>query len=155
MKQIIVWQNHYLAEVAKILSEGKTVKVRIDGNSMYPFIHSGVDEVELVSYNASHPLHQWECVFFEWRGHYMIHRYVGKKNENYLMMGDGNLAQIEEIEKQAIKGVLCAIWHMDGSRQDCYEKKWLLKGQYWYKLRKIRRCLIYILRMFESFHKKW
>ena len=87
----MVLKNQFLASVADMLSEGKKVRIRIDGESMYPFIRGGKDEVELIPYTVSRHLQLGECIFYEWKGQYMIHRYIGRKEDKYLMMGDGNL----------------------------------------------------------------
>lgn len=149
MKQIIV-QNAFLAEAANLLEQGKSVRIRIGGESMFPFIRGGEDEVEIVPYNSGHPLPLWSCVFYQWKGHYMIHRFIGRNEEKFRMMGDGNLLQVEEVAANDIKGILKVIYHHNGTCQDCLEGRWLRKGQYWYKLRKFRRMLIFIIRTFKS-----
>lgn len=146
MGKKIIMQNHFLAHVAIMLDEGRKVRVRIDGESMYPFIHGGKDEVELIPYNASRPLQIGECAFFEWKGHYMVHRYIGRKDGKFLMMGDGNLVQIEEVSPEAIKGILHTIYRANGKTQDCTDKRWLAKGMFWYRIRRIRRFILPLLR---------
>lgn len=49
MRKITV-SNDFFAGVAEALKQGQTVKLLIDGQSMYPFIRGGVDQVEVVSY---------------------------------------------------------------------------------------------------------
>lgn len=144
----IVLQNYFLEDIAKLLLEGNTVKVRIDGDSMHPFIMGGKDEIELVPYNKDFPLELWTCIFFKWQGHYMVHRFVGYSGDMYNMMGDGNLIQVERVEEKDILGVLQTIYHADGSTQDCKDKKWLCRGKYWYKFRGIRRFLLPLYRKF-------
>ena len=146
MVRRVVVQNQFLAEVARVLSEGCSVKVRIDGESMYPFIRGGNDEVELQPYAASRPLQRWECTLFKWKGRYMVHRCIEIQNGMYRMMGDGNLAQIEEVPEEAIVGILSTIYHPDGTTQDCRDTQWLVRGRRWYRWRALRRFLIPILR---------
>ena len=145
MKKITM-SNAFLAEVGKMLGEGQTVRVKIDGQSMYPFIHGGKDEVEIVPYHAGSSIEPWCCVFYFWKGHYMIHRCIGKNGNLYRMMGDGNLLQVEEVEEKDIKGILKIIYHPDGTSQDCSDKKWLRKGECWYRVRVFRRFLIPLFR---------
>lgn len=47
MRKLIV-PNSFLSEAAEALRAGQTVKLHIDGQSMYPFIHGGKDLVEVV-----------------------------------------------------------------------------------------------------------
>ena len=144
----IVYQNHFLEEIAQLLREGDSVRVRIDGESMHPFIIGGKDEVMLIPYDKKYPLKLWSCAFYNWRGHYMIHRFVGVQDGKYCMMGDGNLVQMERIEESEILGILQTVYHADGSTQDCLGKKWLCQGRYWFKLRKLRRFLLPLYRRF-------
>ena len=146
MKQLIL-QNAFLAEAANLLDEGCTVRVRIGGESMFPFIRGGEDEVEIVPFVPGQSLPLWSCLFYQWRGRYMVHRYIGRNGDNYCMMGDGNLVQVEEVSAADIKGVLKSIYHRDGTCQDCLDKQWLTKGKRWYRWRKFRRFLIPLIRI--------
>ena len=144
----IVFQNHFFEEIAQLLQEGNPVRVRIDGESMHPFIVGGKDEVLLIPYDKKTSIELWSCIFYKWKGHYMIHRFVGLQDGQYCMMGDGNLVQIERIEESDILGILQTIYHADGSTQYCLGKKWLCQGRYWFKFRKLRRFLLPIYRKF-------
>ena len=144
----IVFQNHFFEEIAQLLQEGNPVRVRIDGESMHPFIVGGKDEVLLIPYDKKTPIELWSCIFYKWKGHYMIHRFVGFQDSQNCMMGDGNLVQIERIEESDILGILQTIYHADGSTQYCLGKKWLCQGRYWFKFRKLRRFLLPIYRKF-------
>jgi hypothetical protein len=148
MKQRIV-HNAFLAEAARMLELGKSVRIRIGGNSMYPFIQGGKDEVEIVPLDSHPSFPLWSCVFYQWNGHYMIHRYIGRNGNKYRMMGDGNLLQVEEVAVNDIKGVLNAIYRPNGTCQNCLDKRWLRKGKYWFRLRKLRRILIVLIRTFK------
>ena len=88
MRKIVV-SNAFLEEVAVLLEEGQAVRVRIDGQSMFPFIKGGQDEVELVPYKIGSVLPLWSVAFFKWRGTYIVHRFVGMQNDLFCMMGDG------------------------------------------------------------------
>jgi len=146
MKRQVV-QNSFLEGVAALLAEGRPVRVRIDGRSMYPFIRGAKDEVELVPYQPGGSLPLWTCVFFRWRESYMVHRYIGRDGEFFCFMGDGNLVQVEKIEESAIGGVLRTIYRPDGSEQDCMDSKWLRKGALWYRFRCFRRFLLPLYRI--------
>lgn len=144
MKKVV--PNIFLQEAAEILKSGQPVRLHIDGQSMYPFIRGGKDEVEIVPYDGVSALPLWCAAFYCWEGKYMIHRYIGTKEGKLLMMGDGNLVRIEAVEPTAVYGILSTIYHPDGSAQDCNEKAWLSRGKWWYRLRGIRRFLIPLLR---------
>ena len=149
MKRVVV-QNCFLEGVAAMLKEGRSVRVRIDGKSMHPFIRGSKDEVELIPYHSGSSLPLWCCVFFRWRGDYIVHRYIGKEGDNFCFMGDGNLVQVEKVDEADILGVLQSICRHDGTKQNCLDPKWLRKGALWYRFRKFRRFLLPFYRRFLS-----
>ena len=78
----------------------------------------------------------------------MIHRFVGEESGRFLMMGDGNILQIEQVEEQDIVGVLQTIYRPDGSEQSCLHQSWLRKGKFWFKCRRFRPYLLAFYRHF-------
>ena len=141
MRKLVV-PNSFFAEAADTLRNGQSVRLHVDGQSMYPFIHGGKDEIEVEPYDGKSPLQPWCCPFYQWGGNYMIHRFIGMKGNLCQMLGDGNVYRIEEVPPHEIIGLLRYIYHPDGSVQDCQEKRWLKKAVWWYRLRKVRRFLI-------------
>ena len=121
MRKIVV-SNNFFNEAAKALKQGQTVKLLIGGHSMYPFIKGGIDLVEVVPFSFEEELPAWCCPFYQWNGKYLIHRYIGKKGNEYMMLGDGNLARLERVDTQ-----------------------WLKKAKWWYRLRFLRRWLLPVL----------
>ena len=77
--------NQFLAEAARALADGETVKIHITGESMYPFIRSGRDTVEIVPCPPGGELPAWCCPFYQWGGNYMIHRYIGRDGDDCLI----------------------------------------------------------------------
>ena len=146
MRKLVV-PNSFFEEAAETLRQGNTVRLHVDGQSMYPFIKGGKDEIEVAPYDGKSPLDPWCCPFYKWEGNYMIHRFIGMNGDLYQMLGDGNLYRIEEVPKKDIAGILRTIYHPDGTEQDCRDARWIKKAIWWYKLRKIRRFLFPLLRM--------
>ena len=146
MRKLVV-KNGFFAEAAENLRNGNSVRLLVDGQSMYPFIHGGKDEIEIVPYDGVSPLEPWCCPFYQWEGSYMIHRYIGMEGNLCRMLGDGNIYRIEKLPQKEIIGILRTIYRPDGSIQDCRDKRWLRKAVWWYKLRKVRRFLIPLLRV--------
>ena len=145
MKTVVV-QNQFLEGVADLLEDGQTVRIRIGGSSMDPFIRGGVDEVELVPYVSGDELPLWTGVFFRWKGKYMVHRYIGREGDFFCFMGDGNLIQVEKVEEKNVIGILQTIYHPDGTEQDCRDSRWLRKGALWYRFRRFRRFILHLYR---------
>lgn len=146
MRKISV-PNGFLAEAAETLRKGQAVTLRIDGNSMYPFIRGGRDLVEIVPCPPGTRPIPWACYFYCWEGQYMVHRYVGQKAGTLCMMGDGNLGRIEHIRPEDLAGMLQHIRRPDGTIQDCLSPAWLKRGRRWYRLRHLRRWLLPLLHL--------
>lgn len=148
MRKIVV-PNNFLSLAEEELRAGRTVRLHIDGQSMYPFIRGGVDEVEVVPCPAEGDLPAWCCPFYRWEGRYMIHRYVGTEDGDCIMLGDGNLVRKERVRREDVVGMLSRIYRPDGSVQDCSDPRWLRRGELWYRLRPLRRILIPAFRLFR------
>lgn len=146
MRKIVV-PNRFLAVAEEELRAGRSVRVQIDGQSMYPFIRGGADEVEIVPCPPDGELPAWCCPFYRWEGRYMIHRYVGTEGDRCVMLGDGNLVRREYVRREEIIGLLHRIYRPDGSVQACTDPRWLRKGRLWYRLRPLRRILIPAFRL--------
>lgn len=114
---------------------------------MYPFIRGGVDLVEVIPCASDDELPAWCCPFFLWEGRYMIHRYIGRDGDDYLMLGDGNMARLERVKREEIIGLLRYIYPPAKPEIDCFDKAWLRKGKYWYRLRFFRRWLLPLFKM--------
>ena len=138
----IVLSNGFFVEAAEALKKGQTVKLLIGGQSMYPFIRGGMDLVEVIPFPTEDELPAWCCPFYHWEGRYMIHRCIGREGDDYLMMGDGNVVRIERVKREEIIGLLRYIYPPDGARQDCFDKRWLKKAEWWYRLKFLRRWLL-------------
>ena len=147
MRRVVV-PNRFLALAEEELRAGRSVRVQIDGESMYPFIRGGADEVEILPCPPEGELPAWCCPFYRWEGRYMIHRYIGTDADGRcLLFGDGNLVRRERVAREEIIGLLGRIYRPDGSVQDCTDPRWLRKGRIWYRLRGLRRVLIPVIRL--------
>lgn len=145
MKKLRV-ANGFLAQAASLLEEGSSVRLRIDGGSMRPFIRGGEDEVCLLPAPPVDDIPLGSCLFYCWQGQYMVHRYVGREGDVLVLMGDGNLVQKERISSAEVIGILSRIYHKDGSISDCLSAKWLRKGRNWYRMRFFRQILLSLCR---------
>ena len=146
MRKLVV-PNSFLSEAAEALRAGQTVKLHIDGQSMYPFIHGGKDLVEVVPCPPEGELPLYCCPFYQWEGRYMIHRYIGREGDECLMLGDGNLVRIERVKRGDIIGLLRTIYRPDGTEQVCTEARWLRRAYWWVRLRPLRRFLLPLCRL--------
>jgi hypothetical protein len=140
--------NTFFEECATMLREGQTVRLRANGNSMYPFIRGGRDIITLRPMGANEePKLMW-ALFFKWEGRYMTHRLIGKEGEEYLLMGDGNGVRIERVKRENIYGILTSIEKENGRINGTISGRWIIFGKWWWLLRKIRGKLIFVMQIF-------
>lgn len=142
--------NGFLAEATEALRKGQAIRIKINGQSMYPFIRGGRDIVELVPFMAAEQPELWKCYLCYWKGTYFVHRYIGIKGDACLFLGDGNLARVEEVERNNVIGLLNRIQRSNGKTTDCNSRWWLIKGRLWVYLRPLR---IFILPLLKKIYR--
>lgn len=145
-KKTQVVANSYFAIVADKLKQGTSIRIKVLGDSMYPLIHGGKDEILLIPHQPEEELPMWSAVFYQWGDHYMVHRYIRREGDVMVMLGDGNLYREEKVPATEIIGVLKTIFHPNGKETDCLSAEWLKRGERWYKLLPVRRYLLFILK---------
>ncbi len=137
--------NSFFAETAEQLRQGKEVTITVNGESMYPFIHSG-DTITLIPYKGE-DLPLYTAVFYQWQGNYMTHRLIRKAKGIYHMLGDGNIYREESLPSTEILGILTTCTRPNGKTINCRSERWLSNGKLWHKLRRVRRVLYKPLRI--------
>lgn len=130
----------YFAEVQRMLDDGKEVRIRIKGGSMRPFIHDG-DSVILQTY-CGEPLQLGSNVLAKHEGKYVFHRYVGKKNSQIVLAGDGNLVLQEYINLPDIIAVASVHFPQNSAKEINLNHSWArFRGLVWYHIRLLRRIV--------------
>lgn len=136
----IISNELYFAEVQQMLDEGKEVRIRIKGGSMRPFIQDG-DSVLLSAYQGE-ALQLGSNLLAKHQGKYVFHRYVGKKNAQILLAGDGNLVLREYINSADIIAVASSHFPQNSSEENDLNHRWArLRGLAWYRIRLLRRIV--------------
>ena len=114
------------------LNEGRSVLIRVQGQSMLPFFRSGstitlrpVRDEDIRKYN----------VVMADAGHaYVVHRIVEVGKESITLLGDGNLRGTECVTRDKIYGIVdCSALH-------------LFFAKIWVKMQPLRRFPLAILR---------
>ena len=146
MSSKIILPNEFLSLAEDELLNGRSVKLLADGASMYPFIHGGEDISEIEPIASASPLLLWHVYMFKHNGKYVIHRYVGKKEGNFIMEGDSNLNIREIVERRNVIGHLRYIHKNNGKTIDCSDKSWINRGKIWGKLKPGRKYLLALVR---------
>ncbi|GAA0884187.1 hypothetical protein GCM10009120_27850 [Sphingobacterium siyangense subsp. cladoniae] len=145
----VISNEDYFTEVQRILREGKEVRIRVKGNSMRPFIQDG-DTVLLRAYSGS-PLPLGSNILAKENDKFVFHRFVGKKNGQYILAGDGNLVLREYIAETDIIAIAYMHYPKDKELSIAIHRPWArFRGLGWYYMRLLRRIVI----KFKSFTQK-
>lgn len=145
-KTRIISNDLYFAEVQRMLDEGKEVRIRIKGGSMRPFIQDG-DSVLLLAYSGG-ALLPGSNLLAKHQGKYVFHRYVGKKNGQIILAGDGNLVLKEYIDPTDIIAVASVHYPQQSAEEINLNYRWArLRGLAWYRIRLLRRIVAKLKRM--------
>ena len=146
MSEKIILPNSFLSIAEEELNQGRSVRILADGKSMFPFIHGGKDVSEIEPLQPGEPLKLWHGYMFLHNGRYVIHRYVGEKEGQIIMSGDGNLRIVETVSRKDVIGHLKSVHTKNGKVIDCTSPSWTRRGRTWHKMRPVRRYLLAAVR---------
>lgn len=119
------------------MSEGRSVKFRLKGNSMYPLLRDGLDEIIL------HPcrkeeLRQMDIVLFRYGDRHLLHRIIRIDGDRLYMQGDGCIAAAEECLCSDVVGKVEAVVRPSGREVSMKSKEWRFLSFLWRKSGRFR-----------------
>lgn len=138
MTTVIKEQNIIMAEIEKLISEGKTVTITAKGYSMNPFIVHMEDQITIGPWSDEEIRKGVVVLVKDCRGNYILHRIIRRKDNNIVLMGDGNIGIHEAACIENIIGVMRSVikkrrsYHVNGMA-------WRLYSCIWRLLRPVRR----------------
>ena len=140
--------NEIIEEAIRLVDEGVSVTLPVNGNSMLPFIIGGKESVIL----QKPELPKVGDVVLAWADgyRYVVHRIVRIDGERVTLMGDGNLVGTEHCLLNDIKARVTHV--VDAKERTHYlYKGWRKRAaKMWYWLRPIRRYLLAIDRRVKN-----
>jgi len=147
MKSIQLSNNEFFDLTKKVLREGKSVDIRVKGNSMRPFLFNG-EVVTIAPLLPQSELTEGLIVLADTDfGQVMMHRIRRITGERIIMQGDGNLYQREEIRREQIFGI--AKTFRKGERNlSLYTPARRMAARMW-RFYPIRRIGLFLLRIFK------
>lgn len=101
----------FFNEVEFILKTGKTVRINVCGESMYPFLRNG-DQVILTSSDVCDVCKD-SIVLAHTSWGWVLHRVLRVTGAKLLLAGDANARQVESVTSHEIVGVVTGIWRGD------------------------------------------
>jgi hypothetical protein len=136
--------DYIIKEAIRLVEDGVSVTLPVNGYSMLPFIIGGRESVILQKPTVS----KVGDVVLAWADgcRYVVHRIIRIDGDNVTLMGDGNLIGTERCTLSDIKATVTHVVSADEKRRYLYSKWRCMAAKAWWHLRPIRRYLLAIYR---------
>jgi len=141
----------YLFEIAEdSLNDGKSVKITVVGNSMYPFLRNKIDSVELYkeSYDNIKP---GDIVVAKKGNKYILHRVYKKNDDEFVMFGDGNFSSDGPYDKEDLICKASGIYRKN-KYISCSSWGFIILSRLWVFLKPLRKPIFKVY--FKMHHKR-
>lgn len=136
--------NDIIMKAIRLVKEGVSVTLPVNGNSMLPYIIGGKESVIL----QEHTYPKVGDVVLAWveDRRYVVHRIIGIEGDCVTLMGDGNIAGTEHCTLGDIKARVTHVVDAKDKTHYLYNRWRVLAARLWYWLLPIRRYLLAIYR---------
>ena len=133
-----------LDEAVRLVSEGVSVTLPVNGRSMLPFIIGGKESVILQKPSGV----QVGDVVLAWvEGcRWVVHRIICIEGDYVTLMGDGNIVGTEHCTMADVKARVTHVVDAKGKSHDIYNRWRIAGAKIWWWLKPIRRYILYIYR---------
>ena len=133
-----------ISEAIRLVEEGVSVTLPVDGRSMLPFIIGGKESVILQQ--PKQPQIGDVVLALVEDGRYVVHRIIRIDGDHVTLMGDGNLVGTERCTIANIKALATHVVDAKGKMHQI-DTPWRRRAaQLWWHLRPVRRYLLAIYR---------
>ena len=133
-----------ISEAIRLVEEGVSVTLPVDGRSMLPFIIGGKESVVLQ--RPRQPQIGDVVLALAEDGRYVVHRIIRIDGDHVTLMGDGNLVGTERCTIANIKALATHVVDAKGQMHQI-DTPWRRRAaQLWWHLRPVRRYLLAIYR---------
>ena len=138
----MISDDKILQEAIRLVGEGVSVTLPVNGRSMLPFIIGGKESVVLqkpVKLGVGDMVLAWAdgC-------RYVVHRIIRIEGDQVVLMGDGNIAGKEYCRRADIKAVATHVVEAGGQMHELNQGWRRRAAKVWFRLRPIRRYLLFI-----------
>lgn len=131
----------FFACVEAELAEGRSVRFRLKGNSMFPLLRNGKDVVILEKCPVE-SLKPMDVVLFLYRGKHVLHRIIRREGERLLIQGDGSIVAKEECTVDDVVGKVVQICRPSGKVLSVDSWQWRITSRLWRGLGFLRTWLL-------------
>lgn len=152
MNKLLFDNNIFFREVEELISQGKMVHFRLKGRSMEPFLLEGCKiTIAPVTFED---IKIGDIVFARWKNGWVLHRILVKGKNHLFLIGDGNLWQVERVDRNDFIAILSSYIGKDGEHKNVSKiSKTLSFG--WFLLRPIRILIAKLNRTFKNYNRSY
>ena len=137
-----------LDEAVRLVSDGVSVTLPVNGRSMLPFIIGGQESVIL---QKPETVEVGDVVLAWVEGcRWVVHRIIRLDGDHVTLMGDGNIVGTEHCTVADVKARVTHVVDVKGQPHDIYNRWRTLGAKVWWRLRPIRRYLLFIYRKLKK-----
>ena len=130
------------------LAEGRPVRFRLKGNSMYPLLRNGKDSVIPEKCNLD-TLKPMDVVLFRYKGNHVLHRILRIENNQLLIQGDGSFVAKEQCTVDDVVGKVVQVCRPSGKVLSVNSWQWRLPSRLWRLSNPLR---VFLLRLGHLCH---
>lgn len=136
-----------LDNIERIVDVGQSFELRVNGYSMLPLLGYAGDTIIVRRVSADESIAGRIAMFRGVKGNIIVHRVLGVDAGTVRLRGDGNIAQIERVQRAEIIGVVESVRRRGGRVVSCTTRWWHLKERLWLAIPlRIRGYLLAMLR---------
>ena len=136
-----VANNVFFSWLEEEIAQGKPVRFRLKGHSMFPLLRNGKDEVILEKCFPEN-LKPMDVVLFRYRGGHVLHRIIRREGERLLIQGDGSMVAKEECTVDDVVGKVVQICRPSGKEIPVGSWQWTIPSRVWRGLGFLRIWLL-------------
>lgn len=131
----------FFAWVEEEIAQGKPVRFRLKGNSMFPLLRNMKDSV-ILEKCSMHDLKPMDVVLFRYRGTHVLHRIIQRTGDDLLIQGDGSIVAMEQCTVNDVVGKVTGICRPFGKIVSVENWKWKLSSRLWRTSNSMRKFLL-------------
>ena len=120
----------FFAWVEEEIAQGKPVRFRLKGNSMFPLLKNEKDSV-ILEKCPTDELKPMDVVLFRYRGSHVLHRIIQRNGDDLLIQGDGSIVAIEQCMVNDVVGKVTSICRSSGKILSVNDWKWTFPSHLW------------------------
>ena len=143
--RIMITDADILQEAIRLVNDGVSVTLPVNGQSMLPFIIGGRESVILqkpVELKVGDVVLAWVD-----DGRYVVHRIIRISGDEVTLMGDGNLAGTEHCKLTDVKAKATHVVDAKEHQHYLYTPWRCRATKMWWRLRPIRRYILAIYKI--------